>query len=75
MSFLEKFGMRPGPDKKNFVVSAQFIDKEEIAADMAFSAMRQFTTKRMIVVLGWKRSIVCDDQQHRRFEAWEIEAA
>ena len=67
--------MRAGSDENNLIVCTKLVDKEEIATDMAFPEIRPLSTKRMIVVLGGKRSIVGDDQQHRRFEAAEIEAA
>jgi hypothetical protein len=66
--------MRAGPDKYNHPAGAnrffQFIDQEEIAANMAFARARPIALKGMVLLFWSKRAVPCNQKQHCFF--WQL---
>jgi len=65
---VKQLGMRPGPHKNNRIIF-NLINQQKISANMTFPMVSPIALQGMVEPFSAKRCIVCDEQQHRFFEA------
>lgn len=77
-SLIEQIGMRPGADERYRAAFASllidFVDQQEVAADVAIARAGPVALERVVEPFGAKRFVVSDQQQHRVFEAVHVVA-